>query len=196
MDVESTATGQAVDGASRHPQLAQFIRVHSLTYGDFTLSSGQTSKYYLDGKKTVLDPRGMLLVVDAIMQELDGLNLDAIGGMDMGATPITGALALRLGERGLGIPSTFVVRKKVKAHGTMKKIEGPLHPPCKVAVVDDVVTSGQSIIDAIEEVQAVGCEVLMAISVVDRNAGGADRLQKMGVPYRPLVTLADLEISS
>jgi orotate phosphoribosyltransferase len=121
--------------------------------------------------------------------------VDAIGGMDMGATPIVGAVAVCsfLQKRPLPV---FVVRKDVKPHGTMKLIEGPLNPPCKVVIIDDVITTGGSIIKAIEAVKAVGCQVLLAISVLDRQAGAAETLARMEIPYQPLVTLADLGVAS
>jgi len=122
------------------------------------------------------------------------LPVDAVGGMDMGATPMVGAVAVASFIGGRPLP-VFVVRKDVKQHGTMKLIEGPLKPPCKVVILDDVITTGGSIIKAIDAVKAVGCEVLLAVSVLDRQAGATEALAKMGIPYRPLATLADMGIS-
>jgi orotate phosphoribosyltransferase len=180
--------------ATRYPQLAALLREKSLRRGKFILASGAESSYYIDGKMTCLDPRGALLIAQAILNEIKDLPVDAVGGMDMGATPIVGAVAAESSNAGRPLP-VFVVRKEVKQHGTMKPIEGPLAAPCKVVVIDDVITTGGSIIKAIEAVRAVGCEVLLAISVLDRNAGAAETLAKMGIAYLPLVTLADLGIS-
>ena len=179
---------------TRHPELAALLERKSLRRGDFTLASGAKSSYYIDGKMTCLDARGAALVAQAILAELKDLPIAAVGGMDMGATPIVGAVAAMSFMQGRPLP-VFVVRKDVKAHGTMKLIEGPLPAPCKVAIIDDVVTTGGSIIKAIEAVRGVGCEVLLAISVLDRAAGATEAMAKLGVPYQPLATLADIGIA-
>jgi orotate phosphoribosyltransferase len=179
--------------ASRYPQLVKLLEQKSLRRGRFTLASGATSSYYIDGKMTCLDPEGATLIADAILDAIADLPVDAVGGMDMGATPIVGAVATRSFSRGRPLP-VFVVRKEVKQHGTMKPIEGPLNAPCKVVIIDDVITTGGSIIKAIDAVRAVGCQVLLAICVLDRQAGAAQTLERMEVPYLPLVTLEDLGI--
>ena len=179
---------------TRYPQLAELLKQKSLRWGRFVLASGRVSDYYIDGKLTSLDPLGATLIADAILKEIEGLPVDAVGGMDMGATPIVGAIAVRSHQTGRPLP-TFVARKEVKGHGTKKDIEGPLPPPpCKVAIVDDVVTTGDSILKAIDAAQARGCEVVLAISVLDRNAGASENLARRGIPYRPLLTLPDLGI--
>jgi orotate phosphoribosyltransferase len=179
---------------SRYPELAELLKKKSLKFGHFTLASGRTSTYYIDGRLTSFDPAGAALIAEAVLKEIEGLPVDAVGGMDMGATPIVGAVACRSHYIGRPLP-TFVVRKEVKSHGTQKKIEGPLPPgPCKVVIIDDVVTSGDSIIKAIDAAEAQGCEILLAISVLDRNAGATETLAKRGIAYRPLVTLKDLGI--
>jgi orotate phosphoribosyltransferase len=137
---------------------------------------------------------GATLIAQAILEEIRDLPVDAVGGMDMGATPIVGAVATRSLDAGRPLP-VFVVRKDVKQHGTMKNIEGPLAAPCNVAIVDDVVTTGGSILKAIDAVEAKGCTVLLAITVLDRNAGAAEALAARGIPYRPLATLADLGVT-
>ena len=109
-------------------------------------------------------------------------------------TPIVGAFATRSLDAGRPLP-VFVVRKEVKQHGTMKAIEGPLPAPCNVVIVDDVVTTGGSILKAIDAVEAQGCKVLLAITVLDRNAGATEALAARGIPYRPLATLEDLGIT-
>ena len=180
--------------ATRYPQLARLLREKSLKRGQFTLASGKTSDYYIDGKLTCFDPEGSAAIADAILNELADVAVDAIGGMDMGATPIIGAIANRSFHLGRPLP-TFIVRKDLKAHGTMKQIEGPIPPgPCKVAVVDDVVTTGGSILKAIDAIEQVGGKVLLALCVLDRNAGAAEALAQRGIPYRPLVTLPDIGI--
>lgn len=180
---------------TRYPQLAERLKTRSLKFGKFILASGKESTYYIDGRLTSFDPAGATLIADAVLKEIEGMAVDAVGGMDMGATPIVGAVACRSYLVGRPLP-TFVVRKEVKSHGTQKKIEGPLPPaPCNVVIIDDVVTSGDSILKAIDAAQSAGCKVLLALAVLDRNAGAAEALAARGIPYRPLVTLADLGIS-
>jgi orotate phosphoribosyltransferase len=181
---------------SRYPELAKLLIQKSLKPGNFTLSSGKTSTYYIDGKLTCLDPHGATLIADAILKEIADLPVDAVGGMDMGATPIVGSVAVASLSAGRPLP-VFVVRKEVKAHGTMKLIEGPIPPaPAKVVIIDDVVTTGDSIIKAIDAVQNAGYQVLLAISVLDRGAGATEALAKKNVKYRPLLTLADIGITT
>ena len=177
----------------KYPDLANFVRDVALQRGKFVLTSGATSDYYLDGKLINFDPKGIALTVEAIRTEIEDLALDAVGGMDMGATPIVSAFALRSFQLGNAIP-TFVVRKQVKEHGTAKPIEGPLPASARVAIIDDVVSTGGSIIKAIVGAREAGCKVLAALAIVDRNLGAHEALAELGVEYRPLVTLADLGI--
>jgi orotate phosphoribosyltransferase len=171
------------------------LKKKSLKFGNFVLASGRTSTYYIDGRLTSFDPAGAALIAEAVLKEIEGMAVDAVGGMDMGATPIVGAVACRSHYIGRPMP-TFVVRKEVKSHGTQKKIEGNLPAAGgKVVIIDDVVTSGDSIIKAIDATQEAGCAILLAISVLDRGAGAAETLAARGIAYRPLVTLADLGIS-
>jgi orotate phosphoribosyltransferase len=178
----------------RHPELARLLEKRSLRRGNFILASGKASTYYIDGKLTSMDPHGATLIAQAILDEIKDLPVDAVGGMDMGATPIVGAVAVQSLVAGRPLP-TFVVRKEVKAHGTMKQIEGPVpQSPGKVVIIDDVVTTGDSIIKAIDATQRAGHEVLLAISVLDRNAGAAEALKTRGIRYQPLVVLSDIGI--
>lgn len=179
---------------ARHPKLAELLAQRSLKRGNFVLSSGKTSTYYIDGKLTSMDPHGATEIARAILAEIKDLAVDAVGGMDMGATPIVGAVAVESLHAGRPLP-TFVVRKEVKAHGTMKKIEGPIpSTPSKVVIIDDVVTTGDSIIKAIDATQEAGHQVLLAISLLDRNAGATEALAGRGIKYQPLVTLADIGV--
>ncbi len=119
----------------RHPGLAKLLEQKSLRRGHFTLASGKTSTYYIDGKLTSMDAQGATAVAQAILKEIEHLPVDAVGGMDMGATPIMGSVAVESYRSGRPLP-TFVVRKEVKAHGTMKLIEGPIpQTPGNVVIV-------------------------------------------------------------
>jgi len=176
-----------------HPELVSFIAEHAFKRGNFVLASGKTSTYYIDGKMISFHPQGIFLTVKAILEEIRAVEFDAVGGMDMGATPIVSALALRSYELKKPIP-TFIVRKEVKDHGTKKRIEGPLRPSSRVVMIDDVVTTGDSIHKAIQAVRELGCTVQLAISVLDRNAGAAALMESEGIPYRPLVHLSELGV--
>ena len=179
---------------TRYPKLAELLKRKSLSRGRFVLASGRSSDYYIDGKLTCFDPEGSAAIAEAILSEIKDLPVDAVGGMDMGATPIVGAIANRSYHVGRPLP-TFIVRKEVKGHGTMKQIEGPIPPPpCKVVIIDDVVTSGASILKAIDAVERAGCEVLLALSVLDRNVGAGEAIGRRGIPYRALVTLTDIGV--
>ena len=166
----------------------------SLRRGNFVLASGKQSSYYIDGKLTSMDPEGATVIAEAILKEIEGLPVDAVGGMDMGATPIVGSFAVASYRAGRPLP-TFVVRKEVKAHGTMKEIEGPIPAkPSKVIIIDDVVTSGGSILKAIDAVEKAGHQVLLAIAILDRNAGATEALEGRGIRYQPLATLEDIGV--
>lgn len=179
---------------ARHPELAQFLQRQSLRRGQFTLASGKTSTYYIDGKLTAMHPQGAVLIARAILKEIKDLPVNAVGGMDMGATPIVGSVAAVSQVEGRPLP-VFVVRKEIKKHGTMKLIEGPIPAaPSKVAIIDDVVTTGESILKAIDAVREAGHEVLLAISVLDRKAGAAEAIATRNIPYRPLATLEDIGV--
>ena len=178
----------------RHPTLARFLREKAIQFGTFKLASGRTSTYYCDAKQVTFCGEGLALVMSAIVEELRDVRFDAIGGMDMGATPLASAAALWFYQLGRHVP-TFVVRKEVKSHGTMKDVEGVLPPPpARLVILDDVITTAGSIIKAVDVVRARGYEVVLAISILDREAGGAEALREKGVKYQPLVTISELGI--
>ncbi|AGL03356.1 orotate phosphoribosyltransferase [Desulfoscipio gibsoniae] len=155
------------------------------------LSSGKTSHYYFDGRKVSLSPRGAYLIAQIICDMLEGENVEAVGGLTMGADPIVGALGPEAYRRGLDL-SLFIVRKEAKKHGTKQQIEGPpLKPGQRVVIVDDVITTGGSVIKAVQAVRELGCEVVKAIVLVDRQEGGTQNLEEMGVKVEPVFTAAD-----
>ena len=155
------------------------------------LTSGRTSNYYIDIKMTTLDPSGANLVGHLILEVLKPYKIDAIGGHTLGADPIVSSVAvLSAGtERPL---SAFIVRKEAKKHGEMKMIEGPFQKGWRVAVVDDVVTTGGSTLKACRAVEEEGGEVVLALAIVDRLEGGRENLEKNGYKFISLVTRDDL----
>jgi len=149
----------------------------ALLYGEFTLASGKKSDHYFEGKRLTLHPEGVYLLGKEIFDRLVGTDVDAIGGLVMGAFPIITAVALASHQEGKPI-SSFIVREQPKEHGTRRKIEGHFRKGSKVAIVDDVITTGDSVKKAIEAVEAEGCEVVKVIVIVDRNEGGSEWLRE------------------
>lgn len=139
--------------------------------GEFVLSSGKKSNFYIDCRKVTLHPKGAKLIGKIILEKIKGLKVDAVGGLTLGADPITGAV-VTLSD----IPG-FIVRKKEKEHGTKQKIEGLIEPGWNVVIVEDVATTGASALQAIEAVEAIGAKVVKVISVVDREEGAAEALK-------------------
>src|SRR5262245_4909497 len=174
-------------------ELSDIIRRKSLKVGDFTLASGRKSSYYLDCRMTTLDSRGALLIGRLILQRIrqENIQAEAIGGLTMGADPIATAVAVVSGLEGKPL-SAFIVRKETKTHGTQRAIEGyDGKPGARVVVVDDVCTTGESILKAAEKAEEAGYEVVAAFCVVDREEGGTELIAKR-YPFYPLFTAKEL----
>ncbi|OGZ18813.1 MAG: orotate phosphoribosyltransferase [Candidatus Nealsonbacteria bacterium RBG_13_42_11] len=151
----------------------------ALQKGSFTLSSGKKSKYYFDGRKVTLSPAGAFLTSKKIFDLIRHLDIDAIGGPTIGADPIVAAVVLISHLAGKPI-SGFIIRNDVKKHGTQKTIEGNLPFGGKVVIVDDTLTTGQSILKAIKEVKKENCQVVKIIVLLDRQEGGSEKLREKG----------------
>jgi orotate phosphoribosyltransferase len=178
---------------SRRERLRALLVDKSFRRGRFTLSSGEQSDVFFDVKMTSLDPEGAYLAADLILDMLEDERVDAIGGLAMGACPIVSALCVRSYDRGMPIPA-FYVRKEEKRHGTQKKIEGlDLKKGDRVVIVDDVATKGGSMLDAIHPVEELGCHVVRAIVVVDREQGAEARLEEAGHRLESVFKRSDLE---
>jgi len=177
------------DGAARE-RLRSIIADKSLLKdGDFTLASGAKSSMFFDMKKTMLDPEGATLLADALWELVKDRSVDCIGGLEMGAVPIVSQLSMRsFPEK--PIPS-FFVRKQTKGHGTDKKIDGYL-PKGKTAIIfEDVTTTGDSAMQAVEAVRAAGLTVKTVITVVDRMEGAEDTFTNGDIELVPLFTRND-----
>ena len=149
---------------------------------------------YIDGKRAIASARRLRRVGQAIndVASQNGIEFDAVGGLTMGADPLALAVALSASDEEI---EWFSVRKEAKAHGKQKLIEGAaLGPQSKVLVVDDVVTTGGSIIKAIEAIRDVGAEVVLAVALVDRSDATGKRLEQLGIRYIPLMTYQELGI--
>ena len=174
--------------------LVELVKTRALKFGDFTLASGKKSTYYLDGKQVTLHSTGARQVALGLLELLGGVAFDAVGGMSIGADPIIGAVLAVAAERNRELAG-FMVRKEAKGHGTKRYIEGPLEPGSKVVIVDDVITTGGSSIQAIERAQEFGVEVVQVVAIVDRLQGGAEAFEKLGLPFKALMTIEDLGVS-
>lgn len=150
----------------------------------FTLSSGLRSNFYFNCKPVTLSSDGASLVADAFLEKLKefGEHVSAVGGRTIGADPIIGAMMMRAFERGQRLEG-FYVRDKQKAHGTKELIANAPAPGTKVIVVDDVVTTGKSVIEAVDAAQTAGCVVVGAIVLMDRLEEGGDASIRARVPW-------------
>jgi orotate phosphoribosyltransferase len=174
-------------------QLREIIRQKSLRIGDFTLTSGKKSSYYLDCRMTTLDANGAMLIGRLILHRIrtHKIEADAIGGLTIGADPIATAVAVVSAIEGQPLPA-FIVRKETKSHGTQKSIEGyDGKPGSSVIIVDDVCTTGGSILTAGDRAEAAGYKVVAAFCVVDREEGGTELIAKR-YPFYSLFTAKEL----
>ena len=182
-----------------YDQLKELIREKSLKFGDFTLASGKKATYYLDGKQVTLDSLGAKLIGEGILDIIrkekefltaDGQLPDAIGGMSIGADPITAATIVMAAIHGIPMRG-FMVRKQSKGHGTNQYIEGPIKSGDRIIIVEDVVTTGGSSLEAIQRVEDAGLKVVGVIAIIDRMEGGAEAFTEKGYPFRSLLTIKD-----
>lgn len=174
-------------------RLMDLIRERALQFGDFTLVSGKKSKYYLDGKQVTLSAEGLLQISYGLLDLLQGVEYTGFGGMSIGADPVVGGVLTAAAARGKELQG-FMVRKEAKGHGTQKYVEGPVNPGDNVIIVDDVVTTGGSAIQAVDRVEEFGCKVVHAVGIVDRLQGGRAAFEAKGIPFSALLTVEDFGI--
>ncbi len=175
-------------------KLAKMIKEKALKVADkpiFKLSSGKMSPYYIDLKQITFDPEGVYLVGKVMYELVRGFNPDACGGLTLGADPIAYAITFVSLMNGRPI-KPFVVRKEPKSHGMGRQIEGLLKGDEKVAVLEDVVTTGGSALKAVMACRNHGLEVIGVFTVVDREEGGKENLEKEGVPLYSVFKLSEL----
>lgn len=174
--------------------LIELFRERALKFGDFTLASGKKAKYYLDGKQITLHARGLKLVSQGLLELLQLDRIQAVGGMSIGADPIVAGILSVAADSQRDLLG-FLVRKESKGHGTNKFVEGPVQPGMKVAIVEDVVTTGGSSLQAIDRVREFGCEVTQVLAIIDRMEGGAKNFAERNIPFRSLLTIQDFGIT-
>jgi len=176
-------------------RLKEIILEKSYRKGEFTLTSGKKSDFYIDGKQTTLSPEGAWLCGKLILEEIrkSGDNIGAVGGMTLGADPLVTSTSVVSYLEEMPLPA-FIIRKKAKGHGTGQYLEGlkNITPGTRVALLEDVVTTGGTLIEAIERVEAAGLVVGMIITVVDRQEGGAENLNRAGYPLRAILTREEI----
>lgn len=172
------------------PALRDHLLAHSVQRGDFTLKSGKRSEWFIDAKATTCSPDGMVLVADALLSVLPD-DVTALGGLTVGADAAAYATAGIAAERGRPLKA-FTVRKESKDHGMGGRVAGVLGPGDRVAVTEDAVTRGVSMLEAVEVIRAVGAEAVLLVPVVDRGGTVEALAREAGVPLRALVTAPDL----
>ncbi len=162
--------------------------------GSFTLASGRQSSVYIDARLTTMSPDGLATIGPLALQHLAdaGLTPDAVGGLTLGADPVSYAIAYASALAGAPIRA-FTVRKEAKAHGTGRLIEGPFRSGDKVVVIEDVITTGGSALRAIDAVRQAGATVVGVLTVVDREEGGREAIMaEVSVPIICLTRAADI----
>lgn len=165
-------------------ELAQ--ELGALRFGEFTLSSGQKSGYYFDGRLLTLHPEGAYLVCQALLPLIRASGAQAVGGPTLGADPMVSALVYASRGEGLLLRG-FLVRGQTKDHGAGRLIEGPLEPGSRVVILDDVCSTGGSLFHAIAAAEGQGCRVVKVLAVLDRRQGGSDQLRAQGYDFASLL---------
>ena len=172
-------------------RLQQLFRDRALQFGDFTLASGKKSSYYVNSKKVLFHAEAISLLGELLYEATNDLDFQAIGGLEVGAIPMAAAALTAYHRAGRQLEG-FFVRKEAKGHGSKARLEGQVNPGDRVVVIDDVLTTGGSVVQAIEVVEAVGATVARVVCICDRLQGAREALAKYD--YRPLFTVRDFGI--
>ena len=176
-----------------HDRLLSILAERSARRGQFTLASGRQSTLYIDARLTTMSPDGLALIGPLALAALRDVDwrVQAVGGLTLGADPISYAIAYASAETNTPLRA-FTVRKEAKAHGTGRLIEGPFQAGDRVAVIEDVITTGGSALRAVEAVRAAGGTVAGVLALVDREEGGRDALVSAGLPVVALARASDI----
>lgn len=176
---------------SYRDELFDLLMKYSFKRGEFTLSSGQKSTYYIDGKRTTLDARGGFLVARVFLAMLADDVPDAVGGLTLGADPIVGSMLALAGMEDLPLKG-FIVRKEAKGHGTQSLVEGDVGEGDRAVIIEDVLTTGSSSLKAIQAVRDAGCTVDRVLAVVDREQGARANLKEAGCRMEAIFSINEL----
>lgn len=178
-------------------EIVHLVYKWSFETGSFILSSGKTSSFYIDGKKVTLSAEGINKISRYILYRIKegGIAADAVGGLELGAVPIAVAVSAMSYLPEFNIPVfSFIVRKKPKGHGKKARVEGPdLFPGTRVVIVEDVVTTGQSALDAVNVVREQGCKVEKIFALVDREEGGRENIKEAGYTLESILYKSELD---
>ncbi len=186
------SSSASTDLTSVRQQLLDLFCNFAYKEGDFVLSSGQRSTYYINCKPVTLDPNGALAVGRLLLNKLP-MDTQAVAGLTLGADPIVSAVSVVSAYENRPLPA-LIIRKEAKGHGTMAYIEGPtLVPGAKVVVLEDVVTTGQSALKAVERLRGAGYSVEQVIALVDRQQGGAELYQSVGLKFEAVFSIGDIQ---
>ena len=178
---------------TNHEQLVLLLATRSARRGNFTLASGRQSSLYIDARLTTMTPDGQRLIGQLGLEAIRAANwkADAVGGLTLGADPF--AYAICHSSAGSEHPiRAFTVRKEPKAHGTGKQVEGPVAAGDRVVIVEDVITTGGSASRAVEAVRREGVIPLAILALVDRQEGGRETLEALGLPVHALATASEI----
>jgi orotate phosphoribosyltransferase len=176
-----------------HSALVRLLAERSAKQGQFTLASGKQSNFYIDARLTTMSPEGLSIIGPlgfSTIHEL-GWSVDAIGGLTLGADPISYAISYASATSDHPLRA-FTVRKEAKAHGTGKLVEGPLRSGDQVVVIEDVITTGDSALRAIEAVRSAKASISGLVALVDREEGGRQAIETTGVKVVSLVTASQI----
>ena len=191
--MSATAT-KKTSGSDARARLADIIRTRSFGRGEITLASGRKSDFYFNLKPTMLDAEGASLLAELTLDALISEKIDYVGGLEMGAVPIAGAIAQLSFMRGHPIQA-FFVRKKPKEHGAKLTVEGLAKGESlqgkRVVIVEDVTTTGGSALKAVEVVREAGGDIVFVLTMVDREEGAADTFREAGLAFRSLFQAAE-----
>jgi orotate phosphoribosyltransferase len=176
-----------------HSALVSLLAERSAKRGQFTLASGKQSTFYIDARLTTMSPEGLSLIGPLALSALrqSGWKVDAIGGLTLGADPISYAISYASADSDHPLRA-FTVRKEAKSHGTGKVIEGPFREGDRVAVIEDVITTGGSALRAIEAVRAANGSVAGVLALVDREEGGRQAIEAVGIPVISLTSASQI----
>ena len=180
-------------------QLRDLIADLAVVHGRVTLASGKEADYYVDLRRVTLHHRAAPLIGHVLLDVLEEAGLgpgeiDAVGGLTLGADPVAGALLHAAASRGQDLDA-FVVRKEGKSHGMQRRIEGPDVAGRRVVAVEDTSTTGGSVMTAVEALREAGADVVAVAVIVDRGTGARERIEAEGLPYHYVYGLADLGLA-
>ena len=183
-------TREIFDLSYKRQQLLSIISRASLLQGrEFRLTSGRSSNFFIDLKRTMLDPEGASLLADLLFDKIKAEDVDCIGGMATGAIPIVAVLCMR------SWPDKpikgFFIRREAKGHGTDQRVDGPLDRGSRVILFEDVTTTGSSLMRAVDQTRQFQCTVLKVIAVVDRLEGAEENFRQAGITFEALFTRRD-----